>query len=318
LANHLFKSGITEVLVLPSIDFLLLYPLRAKVCCSSIYKCTHTHLSYQNIDQVKTVAVNMADQFPMPTPTVPVKAFTTFKSLSFDIYETLIEWENSIVRYLEPLVKPAPADSPYKNAGTDQGSRIKLAELFNKHETDLQAESPAMKYDEILAQAYLHLAADLGASIDDEVKSQAKAFGSSVGDWSAFPDTVDAMKRLGKYYRLIAFSNVDKESFARTNAGPLNGVKFWRVYTAQDIGSYKPDLRNFEYLLKHLDKDDKSEGGQGITKDEDLHVAQSLFHDHRPAKKMGMSSVWINRKGAGTGSGPGFKQMHDDEEVGYG
>jgi FMN phosphatase YigB (HAD superfamily) len=113
-------------------------------------------------------------------------------------------------------------------------------------------------------------------------------------------------------------SNIDNESFARTNAGPLGGIKFWRVYTAQDIGSYKPDLRNFEYLLKNIDEDDKSEGGQGISKEEDLHVAQSIFHDHVPVKKIGLSSVWINRKNIGTGSGPYFKQMHDTGEVGYG
>jgi putative hydrolase of the HAD superfamily len=27
-----------------------------------------------------------------------------------------------------------------------------------------------------------------------------------------------------------------------------------------------------------------------------LHVAQSLFHDHAPAKREGLSSVWINRR----------------------
>jgi len=96
-------------------------------------------------------------------------------------------------------------------------------------------------YDRILAQAYLRLAKDLGITIDDEVRSQAKTFGGSVGDWPAFPETVDALKRLGKYYKLIVLSNVDSNSFARTNAGPLNGVKFWRVYAAQDIGSYKPN-----------------------------------------------------------------------------
>jgi FMN phosphatase YigB (HAD superfamily) len=111
------------------------------------------------------------------------------------------------------------------------------------------------------------------------------------------------MKRLGKHYKLVALSNVDRESFARTCAEPLNGVTFWRSYPAQDIGSYKPDLETFEYFLKHLNEDDKAEGGRGIAKDQNLHVSQSLFHDHKPAKQMGMSSVWINRKGALTRSG---------------
>jgi 2-haloalkanoic acid dehalogenase type II len=254
----------------------------------------------------------------MPKPTLPVKPLPAFKSLSFDIYETLIEWENSILRHLESLVKQTLTDNPYKNASTDKGSRAKLSELFSKHQGDLQVACPGLKEDIVLEQTYLRLAADLGISLDEKLKSQAKAFGSSVGEWPAYPDTVDAMKRLSKYYKLIALSNIDNESFACTNAGPLSGIKFWRVYTAEDIRSYKPDLKNFEYLLKHIDEDDKSEGGEGISKEEDLHVAQSIFHDHVPAKKIGLSSVWINRKNIGSGSGPYFNQMHDGGEVGYG
>jgi len=252
----------------------------------------------------------MATQFPMPEPTVPVKPLTSFKSLSFDIYGTLINWENSIVQRLEPLRKHAPTKS----------ANASLGDLFHAHEVSVQAQFPSMKYDEVLAQAYLRLATELG--ITSDLKSEAKAFGSSIGEWPAFPDTVDAMRRLGKYYKLIVLSNVDKSSFARTNAGPLNGLEFWRIYTAQDIGSYKPDLKNFEYLLKNIDAADKSEGGDGIGKEEDLHVAQSLFHDHVPAKKMGMSSVWINRRaisgGGLTGGEEVFARMHREGEVGYG
>lgn len=258
-------------------------------------------------------------ELPMPTPTVPVKPLTSFKSLSFDIYETLIQWENSIVQDLQSLVsRYAPTHPRYAQASTDPAVREELAELFARHEKNLQAESPSMKYSNILAQAYLRVAADLGAPTHDaELEREARAFGDSVGDWPAFPDTVDAMHRLGKHYKLIALSNVDRDSFARTNAGPLQGLKFWRVFTAEDVGSYKPNQKNFEYLFKHLNEDDKEEGGAGITKDENLHVAQSLFHDHKPAKKLGISSVWINRKGAGTGR-LGFKEAHDNGEVGYG
>lgn len=259
----------------------------------------------------------MADQFPIPPPTVPLKPLTTFKSLSFDIYETLIVYASSINPSLEQLWKHAPADSPYKNTSTDKASRTMLEGIFTKHQIDLQAEFPGMIYDEVLEQAYLRSARDLGIK-NDEVKAEAKAFGGSVGDWPAYPDTVDALKRLGKYYKLVPLSNVDRDSVARTISGPLSGVDFWQVYTAQDIGSYKPDLKNFEYLLKHIDEEGKKESGKGIGKDENLHVAQSLFHDHVPAKKMGMSSVWINRKAIGPSGPAEFKRMHDAGEVGYG
>ena len=102
------------------------------------------------------------------------------------------------------------------------------------------------------------------------------------------------MKRLSKYYKLVPLSNVDKASFAKTCKGPLNGVPFWRVYVAEEIGSYKPDLRNFEYLVEHAKSDSQSEGEEGVEKEEICMVAQSLFHDHRPAKKMGLSSAWVS------------------------
>jgi 2-haloacid dehalogenase len=34
-----------------------------------------------------------------------------------------------------------------------------------------------------------------------------------------------------------------------------------------------------------------------------LHVAQSLFHDHVPAKQLGLESVWVNRRRGKAGSG---------------
>ena len=34
-----------------------------------------------------------------------------------------------------------------------------------------------------------------------------------------------------------------------------------------------------------------------------VHVAQSLFHDHAPAKRLGFTTVWINRRHDRPGSG---------------
>ena len=67
-----------------------------------------------------------------------------------------------------------------------------------------------------------------------------------------------------------------------------------RYVTAQDVGSYKPNLAHFHVGLEKL-------AAQGVPKAKVLHVAQSLFHDHVPAKQVGLPSVWINRRG-GTGS----------------
>ncbi|KAK5036478.1 hypothetical protein LTS07_002205 [Exophiala sideris] len=256
----------------------------------------------------------MASELPMPEPTVPRKPFSSFKAITFDIYGTLIDWETGIIEGLQGLVSRIPADSPYsiyRNSTSGEG-RIKLAEKFNEIEARLETEHPGMKYDEIQERIYLTLLSDFGLDTRDADSTEAKRFGASIGSWPAFPDTVEACERLAKYYKLIPITNVDTESFKKTRAGPLKGVDFFRAYTAQDIGSYKPDLRNFEYLMKHVKEE------AGADKGEILHVAQSIFHDQRPAKKVGLSSVWINRSGAGMGSAGGVQGVHERGEVGYG
>ena len=216
------------------------------------------------------------------------KSLTEFKLLSFDIYGTLIDWETGIYTAMAPLLKRATSSHPLND-------HMVIIKQFNKLELKFQSEQPGLKYDQLLAHVYIELAKSL--ELPDVSMEEATAFGASVGQWPAFPDTVTAMQKLGQYYKLVVLSNVDRDSFSRTLAGPLQGVKFDAIYTAQDIGSYKPDLKNLEYLLQHVDKE------LGITKAQVLHTAQSLTHDHVPAKTMGMTSAWIARKGGEAGMG---------------
>jgi 2-haloacid dehalogenase len=126
-----------------------------------------------------------------------------------------------------------------------------------------------------------------------EPSGEAVRFGASIGDWPAFPDTVDALRVLKQHYRLVILSNVDRHSFRQSNA--RLGVEFDAIHTAQDIGSYKPDPRNFAYLIEHV-------AVNGVRRGQILHVAQSLFHDHAPANAAGLASAWIDRR-AGEGWG---------------
>jgi 2-haloalkanoic acid dehalogenase type II len=207
-----------------------------------------------------------------------------FKALSFDVYGTLIDWETGVFNGLQPLLD---AD----NATID---RRKLLAVYHEEEVKQQTEAPDMKYSDLLAAVHPRVASALGLPAPPE--SQSRAFGDSIGQWPAFPDTVDALKRLGKHYKLVVLSNVDRDSFSRSNAGPLQGVHFDLVITAQDVGSYKPDLRNFDYML------DKVKAEFGLDKAQVLQTAQSQFHDHQPAKKKGLSSCWIERPGAMMGN----------------
>ena len=121
------------------------------------------------------------------------------------------------------------------------------------------------------------------------------AFGSSVGNWPAFPDSASALGYLKQHYKLVILSNVDRLSFAASNK--KLGVTFDAVYTAEDVGSYKPDPRNFTFMLEHLEAD------LGISKSQVLHTAQSLHHDHVPAERAGLARAWIDRRFGQSGGG---------------
>lgn len=114
-----------------------------------------------------------------------------------------------------------------------------------------------------------------------------RRFGASVPDWPAFPDSIDALRYLKQHYQLVILSNVDRASFVASNR--RLGVAFDALSTAQDTGSYKPDPENFRYLLPHLDE-------RGIPPQSILHTAQSLFHDHVPARRIGVRGAWIDRR----------------------
>jgi 2-haloacid dehalogenase len=204
-----------------------------------------------------------------------------FSTLSFDCYGTLIDWESGLLQALEPLRARSPRVP---------GAEALLA-AFGEAEAAAQAQAPAKLYPDILGDALRSVAAGWRIEVDD---ADAARFGRSVGDWPAFPDSAAALAYLKRHYRLVILSNVDRASFARSNA--QLGVTFHHVFTAQDIGSYKPDLRNFRYMLDRLER-------EGVAATQVLHVAQSLFHDHVPAKQLGLATVWVDRRAGKTGSG---------------
>jgi 2-haloacid dehalogenase len=200
--------------------------------------------------------------------------FADFEALSFDCYGTLIDWESGIAAVLGPWAKRSELD-------LDQE---KLLELYAAAEEKVEREHPGDLYPDILARGFRSLGEELGAPVSDE---DATALATSVPEWPAFEDSPGALAALGERYKLIILSNVDRTSFAGSQA--RLGVEFTRVLTAEEIGSYKPSQRNFAALTAEAER-------LGIARGRLLHVAQSLFHDHVPAKRAGLPTVWINRR----------------------
>jgi 2-haloacid dehalogenase len=207
--------------------------------------------------------------------------FRRFEALTFDCYGTLIDWESGLL----PILERWAEGSSVKARGDT------LLEAFAKAEMRTEAENPSMLYPDILRIVVRRIAENFGAAPDDATASE---LAQSVGNWPAFPDSADALRSLKRHYKLAILSNVDRASFARSNQ--RLAIDFDVIVTAQDVGSYKPNTRNFETVLGRL-------ATLGLIKDRVLHVAESLYHDHVPAKKIGLASVWIHRRHAKTGHG---------------
>lgn len=206
---------------------------------------------------------------------------TDYKALTFDCYGTLIDWESGMVEALRTLTDRVK----------EPLARNQILEAHARHESAQQRQTPAKRYSELLPIVYKRMAEEFGvpATID-----QCEAYGLSVRDWPAFVDSPGALQYLKKYYKLIVLSNVDNRTFGYSNAKLQ--VEFDAIYTAEDIGAYKPSDRNFEYMLGHL-------GDLDLEKSAVLHTAESLFHDHEPANRHGLASCWIYRRHAQEGFG---------------
>jgi 2-haloacid dehalogenase len=203
--------------------------------------------------------------------------FRSFEALTFDCYGTLIDWETGILAALRPVLDAHGAaleDEP-------------LLEAFARREAALEA-GPYLRYADVLAGSLGGIGQDLGfaPSADEQ-----RAFGRSVADWPAFADSPAALARLKKRFKLGVITNCDDDLFAASNE--RLGVDFDWIVTAEQARGYKPRVENFSFAFERID----------VPRERILHVAQSLFHDHVPAKALGMTTAWIDRRHGRAGGG---------------
>ena len=203
--------------------------------------------------------------------------FDRFDALTFDCYGTLIDWEAGILAGLRRVLLP------HGVAATDN----QLLETYARAEAELEA-GPYRSYREILGEGLRRVARANGV---EATHDQAIAFGGSVGEWPAFADSAAALGRLATRFKMGVITNCDDDLFAESNR--RLGVTFDWVVTAQQVGSYKPDQRNFERALERI----------ALPPDRILHVAQSLFHDHVPARRLRLATAWIDRRRGRAGFG---------------
>jgi 2-haloacid dehalogenase len=203
--------------------------------------------------------------------------FGRFEALTFDCYGTLIDWEAGLADAFRPILEA------HGVRADDEDVLVRYA----GHEATAEA-GPYLAYRDVLAAGLRGVAVELGF---EPSVAEVEDFSASVADWPAFPDSAAALARLQERFRLGVITNCDDDLFAASNA--RLGVTFDWVVTAQQVRSYKPDQANFHAAFDRL----------SLPRDRILHVAQSLFHDHVPAKRLGLSSVWIDRRHDRPGAG---------------
>jgi 2-haloacid dehalogenase len=208
---------------------------------------------------------------------MPGLDFDAFDVLTFDCYGTLIDWEAGLLAALREPLAARGVDAP------DDA----LLEAFARHEAEVEA-GPYLPYRQVLGRVLTSMLGHRGAEPTPE---EVAAFGGSVSEWPAFSDSPAALARLHERFRLGVITNCDDDLFAASER--RLGIAFDWVVTAQQAKRYKPNPRGFELMFERV----------GLPPSRILHVAQSLYHDHVPAKRLGLSTVWVDRRSGRAGSG---------------
>jgi 2-haloacid dehalogenase len=197
-------------------------------------------------------------------------SFDSIRLITFDCYGTLVDWENGMLAALRPLF----------SHGGRKVADAQILELYGEIEAELES-GPYLPYREILSRTAQEIGGRLNIQISAE---EARGFASSITRWKPFMDTVAALQSMANRFQLGIISNVDDDLFTKTRK-KLAPVEFDFVVTAQQMQSYKPSFRNFEEAIRR----------SGLSKDEVVHVGQSLYHDIAPATALGIRNVWVNR-----------------------
>ena len=208
---------------------------------------------------------------------MPPLCFANFQVLSFDCYGTLVDWETGILSSLRPILAA-------------HGKLLADADLLALYgELEAEAEQGAFRtYREVLQSVVRSLGKKFWFT---PTEAETHSLPESLKHWRPFPDTVAALEKLKRRYKLAVISNVDDDLFAAT-ATRLR-VAFDFVITAQQASAYKPSPKIFHRAQEKI----------GASPGQWLHIGQSIYHDVLPAQYLGLATVWVNRPSPRTGVG---------------
>jgi len=205
------------------------------------------------------------------------KSLPEFKYMSFDVVGTLIDFEGGLKSCLQEIANEA-------------GVTVDGEEALSLYRAARYSEDADLFPDD-LVRVYCAIAPKLGLPVDRKYGERLR---DSAKTWKAFPDSAEAMARLSRDYRLIAMTNARRWAFEYFSAEL--GNPFYAAFTADDTHTEKPDPAFFRTVFDFV-------GGEGASKNDILHVAQSQYHDIGVSRALGMTNCWIERRHAQKGYG---------------
>lgn len=199
------------------------------------------------------------------------KELRHFKALTFDTIGTLVDYEAGVLEWCRPRLPKGTTDN-------------QILESFARVEKQMHIHSPHLSFSQMFPDVWPGIAKEFGIEAN---AGEGKEFAASTFSWQPFPDSNEALAYLKQQFKLYTLTTGGRE--LAENLAEKLGSPFTRIFTASDVGFSKPDARAFNTQLAALAKD-------GIQKEAILWVAQSQFHDIIPAQKLGLATVWIERR----------------------
>lgn len=189
------------------------------------------------------------------------------KVVTFDCYGTLARWPETLRSVFDSLV-PAGVDA------------ARFHKDFSEFHVHLKSGS-YRPYSEVLRLA---LAATMKKWHLNNIADVQERLLRAIRAIPPYPDVNPVLRSLAKTFRLAIISNTE-DVLIKGTVRELEAP--FEVVTAQQARAYKPDHRLFFCAYERL----------GVSTSEVLHVGAGYATDMVPAFELGISRIWVNRRG---------------------
>lgn len=205
------------------------------------------------------------------------------KAITFDVFGTIIDWEGEIQNFFQGFMKKKGITGVTPKEVQQKWEEIQFDYIMEKYRP----------YKTVLFDTLALTCKEFGFDFSEE---DCKAFSDSMAKWKAFPDSVEAIKELRKYTKVVFLTNTDTDIIKAVMEN--TGIEADDVVTAEMAGCYKPYTDGFDLSRKRL----------GLTVDEMMHAGFGFKYDVVPGNKLGYRTIWVNRQGI-------IRPVDDQEDI---